>query len=77
MWVLIRWLRQKPADLDLQCFQKRINEGLAGQGLTLELEIVLVKHCAQNCVFVNIRLVLFLRFKQYLFQLDYCTFKDR
>ena len=24
MWILIRWLHQKPADLDLQCFQNRI-----------------------------------------------------
>ena len=23
-WILSRWLRQKPVDLDLQCFQKRI-----------------------------------------------------
>ena len=66
-WILIRWLRQKPADQDLQCFQKkRINEGSAGQGLTVELEIVLVKHCAQYRVFVNIGLVFFLRLKQYL-----------
>ena len=52
MWILIRWLRQKPADLDLQCFQKRINEGSAGQGLTVELEIVFGKHCAQYPLFV-------------------------
>ena len=24
---------EKPADLDLQCFQKRINPGSAGQGI--------------------------------------------
>ena len=24
MWILIRWLRQKPADLDLQCFKIKI-----------------------------------------------------
>ena len=30
-------LLQKPADLDLQCFQKRINPGSAGQGLTFAL----------------------------------------
>ena len=23
MWILISWLHQKPADLDLQCFQKK------------------------------------------------------
>ena len=33
MWILIRWLRQKPVDLDLQCFQKRINLGSVGQWL--------------------------------------------
>ena len=33
MWILIRCLRQKPADLDLQCFQKRINPRSAGQVL--------------------------------------------
>ena len=27
---------QKPSDLDLQCFQKRINPGSAGQGLMHE-----------------------------------------
>ena len=29
MLILIRWLHQKPADLDLQCFQKRINLGFS------------------------------------------------
>ena len=33
LWSLIRRFRQKPADLDLQCFQKRINPGSAGQRL--------------------------------------------
>ena len=32
-WILIRWLHQKPAILDLQCFQKRINPVSAGQVL--------------------------------------------
>ena len=32
MWILIRWLHQKPADWDLQCFYKRINLVSAGQG---------------------------------------------
>ena len=31
--IQIRWLHQKPSDLDLQCFQKRINLGSAGQWL--------------------------------------------
>ena len=33
MWILIRWLHQKPADLDLHCFQKRINTGSAREWL--------------------------------------------
>ena len=33
----IRWLHQKPAYLDRQCFPKRINLGSAGQGLKLAL----------------------------------------
>ena len=34
VWILIRWLRQKPADLDLQCFEKKtINLGSVGQEL--------------------------------------------
>ena len=35
MWILISWLRQKPADLDIQFLQKMINPGSAGQGLIL------------------------------------------
>ena len=31
--ILIRWLHQKPSDLDLHCFLKRINPGSAEQGL--------------------------------------------
>ena len=41
MWILIRWLCQKPADLDLQCLQKRINPVSAGQGLILEHVLLL------------------------------------
>ena len=33
VWFLIRWLHQKPADLDLHCFLKRIYLGSVGQGL--------------------------------------------
>ena len=33
MWILIRRIRQIPADLDIQCFQKRINPDLTGQRL--------------------------------------------
>ena len=32
--ILIRWLHQKPADLDLHCFQNRIYPGTAEQGLS-------------------------------------------
>ena len=35
VWILIRWLLQKPADLDLHCFQKWIGLGSALQRLTL------------------------------------------
>ena len=34
VWLLISWLRQRPADLDLQCFRNRKNWVAAGQGLT-------------------------------------------
>ena len=33
MLILIRWLCQKPADLDLQCFENRIDPDSAGQWL--------------------------------------------
>ena len=34
MTILIRWLLQNPADVDLQCFPKKgTNLGSAGQGL--------------------------------------------
>ena len=33
LWILIIWLHQMPADLDLQHFQNRINLGLTGQRL--------------------------------------------
>ena len=37
IWLLIRWLHQKPADLDLECFKKkRIKGGSVRQGLTNE-----------------------------------------
>ena len=35
MLILIRWLCEKPADLDLQCFLKRINLGSIGQGFSV------------------------------------------
>ena len=38
--ILIRWLRQKPADLDLQSSQNRINPGTAGQGLNFKVQIM-------------------------------------
>ena len=33
LWILIRWLRLKPADKDLQCSENRIYPGSARQGL--------------------------------------------
>ena len=36
-------LDQKPADLDQQCFQKRIYVGSAGQGVRLEIKMLLVQ----------------------------------
>ena len=33
VWILIRWFRQKPADLDQHCLRKTINLGSTGQGL--------------------------------------------
>ena len=35
VWIKIRWLCWKPVDLDLQCFQKSVNPGSAGQGLII------------------------------------------
>ena len=36
MWILFRQLCQKPADLDLQRFQKRINPGSAAFNSTVQ-----------------------------------------
>ena len=33
VWILIRWLLQKPVDLDPQCLYKSTNPGSAGQEL--------------------------------------------
>ena len=44
VWILIRWLRwphQKPADLDLQCFQRKIKLGSALQGLSFSISFTL------------------------------------
>ena len=35
MWILIRWPHKKAADVDLHCFQKRINPG-SDEGLRME-----------------------------------------
>ena len=52
MWLLIRWFHQKPADLDLQCFLKRISVGSAGQSVRLEIKVSLVQDSpeALHCV---------------------------
>ena len=47
MCILISWLHQEPADLDVQCFQKRINTGSAGQGLIAGLKAEKI-FCHQN-----------------------------
>ena len=42
--ILIRWLLQKPADLDLTVFLKkkrRINPGSAGQGLRISIGVMM------------------------------------
>ena len=38
LMILTRWLHQRPAYLDLQCFQKRISQGSAGQWLVLKYQ---------------------------------------
>ena len=43
-----RWLCQKPSDLDLQCFQKRINPGSAGQGLIIKS---IFSHCYEHFLY--------------------------
>ena len=44
VWILIRWLLHKPADLDSQYFHQKINLGSAGQGCregnTPSLEVI-------------------------------------
>ena len=42
VWILIRWLHQKSADLDLQCFLNRIKLGSALQGLSFSVSLT---HC--------------------------------
>ena len=37
VWILIRWLHQKPSDLDLHCFQNKINSGSAGHWLITDI----------------------------------------
>ena len=47
-WFLIRWLIWKAADLNLQCFQNRINPGSAGQGLTVQIHSVPYGPCREK-----------------------------
>ena len=44
VWILIRWLHQKPSDQNLQCFQKRINLCSAGEGLNYFCLVLLCFH---------------------------------
>ena len=39
MYTLVKIIQQKPADLDLLCFQNSINLGSAGQGLTMFIAV--------------------------------------
>ena len=47
MWILIRWLHQKPADQDLQCFHNGINLCSAGQGLNSRVKLL----CCTDAIF--------------------------
>ena len=47
VWILIRWLRQKPADLDLQCFQNI-------KGITTQDQPGV---CCQSLLFTYVRFV--------------------
>ena len=38
-YTLVKIIQQKPADLDLLCFQNSINLGSAGQGLTMFIAV--------------------------------------
>ena len=61
MWILISWLHQKPADLDLHCFQKKwINLGSAGQELKFIQTISLgIGAYVQNEQFQGLLFILF------------------
>ena len=61
VWIPIRWLLQKPADLDLQCSQnKKINPGSAGQRLSSEIRW---KITFQIIIGLSWNLVLFLYYR--------------
>ena len=55
MWFPIRWLPQKPADLDLQSFQNRIYLGSAGHGFKMRI-IVLYMRFVTDHIFKQLRL---------------------
>ena len=38
LWILIRWLHQKPADLDLKCFTKGIKPGSISKTILREIK---------------------------------------
>ena len=49
MWILIGWLRQRPADLDLQCSEKKDeSEFSIGQGLRCWQDFIEYKQTNQS-----------------------------
>ena len=59
MLILFRWFREKPADLDLQCFQRQINPGSAGQGINKQIEQQIEIHVEimQDFFFIEIKAI--------------------
>ena len=52
MWILIRCLHQKPADLDLHCFQKKINLVSVGQWIPVTLCMLDTCACSLSSVLI-------------------------
>ena len=48
MWILIRWLHQKPADLDIQWFQNRINLGFSKERVKIKMMMPFYFHNYQS-----------------------------
>ena len=56
VWILIRWLRQKPADLIYSVFflKKKTNPGSAGQGLNYSIFAAIQRNVNSNCVIISV-----------------------